>query len=110
MKLPNGDRADLGAKLEDYCLNPFHIRGQHKARLFELLLGITLQNKDVLASGLLNAAANSQEAIEKGDSGFGKTYVLEFDLSTQKGRARIVSAWIIRRGEDFPRLTTCYIL
>ena len=33
MHLPNGDQADLGAKLEDYCLNLSHRQGQHKALL-----------------------------------------------------------------------------
>lgn len=27
MKLPNGERADLGTKLEDYVLNPSHLGG-----------------------------------------------------------------------------------
>jgi hypothetical protein len=27
MKLPNGDRADLGTKIEDYVLNPFIGKG-----------------------------------------------------------------------------------
>ena len=33
MKLPNGDRAVVElAKLTDYCLDPGHPRGRHKAR------------------------------------------------------------------------------
>ncbi len=110
MKLPNGQNADLGSKLEDYCLNAAHPRGQHKARLFDLLLGITENNKQTLVSALYRAAASSPDAILSGENGFGETYVLEFDLTTEKGTARVLSAWIIRRGEDFPRLTTCYIL
>jgi len=31
MKLPNGDHADLGTKIEDYVLNPRHWEGHHKA-------------------------------------------------------------------------------
>jgi hypothetical protein len=45
MKLPNGENADLGTKLEDYSLNPFHRHGQHKARVFESALGITPATK-----------------------------------------------------------------
>jgi hypothetical protein len=41
VKLPNGDRADLGTKLSDYVLNSEHRRGRHKARVFESSLGIT---------------------------------------------------------------------
>jgi hypothetical protein len=53
MKLPNGDRADLGTKLTDYSLNPLHRHGQHKARVFESVLGITLANSEVLADALV---------------------------------------------------------
>lgn len=35
VKLPNGDRADLGTKLLDYSLNPWHRHGEHKARVLE---------------------------------------------------------------------------
>ncbi|MBI4604030.1 MAG: hypothetical protein HY721_18900 [Planctomycetes bacterium] len=110
MKLPNGDRADLGTKLEDYTLDPLHRSGRHKARVFESALGITLRNSQVLREALLRAAANSDAAIAKGDNGHGQVYVLRFPLATDKGTAAVLSCWIIRRGEDFPRLITCYIL
>ncbi len=42
MKLPNGERAVVDIiKLQDYCLNPAHPRGQHKARVFAAALGLT---------------------------------------------------------------------
>ena len=110
MKLPNGERADLGVKLEDYVLNPLHREGKHKAHVFESVLGITLANVQVLRSALLNAATFSDQAELKGDNGFGTVYVLRFPLNTAKGTANVLSAWIIRHGEDFPRLTTCYIV
>lgn len=111
MKLPNGHRADLGTKLEDYTLNPQHPQGKHKARVFESVLGITLRNNaGVLRQALLDAAANSNEATARGDNGFGVTYDLRFPLETAEGRATVLSGWIILHGEDFPKLTTCYIL
>lgn len=110
MKLPNGGRADLGTKLEDYTLNPQHRDGRNKARVFDSVLGVTLANADVLRHALLDAAANSDQVESRGDNGFGEVYVLRFPLTTMKGTATVLSAWIIRRGEDFPRLTTCYIV
>ena len=110
MKLPNGGRADLGTKLEDYTLNPRHRDGRNKARVFESVLGITFANADVLRHALLNAAANADQVEPRGDNGFGEVYVLRFALTTTKGTATVLSAWIIRYGEDFPRLTTCYIV
>ena len=39
--LPNGDRAIVDiAKLTDYCLNPQHEDGKHKARVFASALGL----------------------------------------------------------------------
>jgi hypothetical protein len=110
MRLPNGERADLGTKLEDYSLNPLHRHGQHKARVFESAVGITLVNKAVLARALLAAACNSNEAVALGDNGFGETFSLRFPLVTEKGAATVLSAWIIRYNENFPRLTTCFIV
>ena len=110
MKLPHGDRAELGTKLEDYTLNLRHEEGRHKARVFESVLGITLGNRTVLKDAILAAASNSEEAEDQGDNGYGSVYVLRFPLQTDRGRAMILTAWIVLHGEDFPRLTTCYIL
>jgi len=109
MRLPNGERAELGTKLEDYVLNPLHPHGKHKARVFETALGITLLNADVLRQALLEAAAKSNAAEGGGDNGFGLVFILIFPMAT-RGNATVLSAWIIRHGEDFPRLTTCYIV
>jgi hypothetical protein len=56
MKLPNGERADLGMKLEDYALNPRHREGRHKARMFDAVLGITQTNREILRHAILTAA------------------------------------------------------
>ena len=109
MKLPNGNRADLGTKIEDYVLNPRHWEGRHKARVFESVLGITPANREVLRRAVLSAAENSDEAEPLGNNGHGEVYVLRFPLATQRRRATVLTVWIVR-GEDFPRLITCYIL
>jgi uncharacterized protein DUF6883 len=110
MKLPSGDRADLGTKIEDYVLNPRHWEGRHKARVFESVLGITLGNRDVLLQAILSAAENSDDAEPLGNNGHGEVYLLRFSLETQRGRAADLTVWIIRDGEDFPRLVSCYIV
>ena len=88
-------------------LNPRHWEGRHKARVFGSVLGITLANREVLRQAILSAAETSDEAEPLGDNGHGEVYVLRFPLETRRGRATV---WIIRDGEDFPRLITCYIL
>jgi hypothetical protein len=41
---------------------------------------------------------------------FGQRYAVEFPSRGPGGDCRILTAWIILDGEDFPRLTTCCIL
>lgn len=74
------------------------------------MLGITLRNQELLREAILAAAANSDDAQALGDNGHGMVYVLRFPLTSALKTAMILTAWIIRHGEDFPRLITCYIL
>src|SRR3989442_1858719 len=99
MKIPNGDRAELGTKVEDYSLNRFHRQGQHKARVFESVLGITLATVEVLRDAVQQSAATSEDAIHKGDNGYGEVYELRFQLTTSKGTVTVLTGWIIRHGE-----------
>jgi hypothetical protein len=110
VRLPNPERADLGTKLEEYVLNPRHREGRHKARVFESVLGIALANREILRQAILRAAIDSEDAEPRGDDGYGSQYVLRFPMRTIKGRAVVLTAWIVRHGEDFPRLVTCYIV
>jgi Domain of unknown function (DUF4926) len=93
VKLPKGDRADLGTKLSDYVLNSEHRRGRHKARVFESSLGITRENQQLLADALRKAAADSADVISMGDQGFGETFEIRFSLATDKGQATVLSGW-----------------
>jgi len=111
MKLSNPEQAVVDiAKLRDYCLNTAHRRGQHKARVFVSALGLTADHADVLREALL-LAAKSQEVVKGEIDRFGQRYILDVEMTGPTGqRAMLRSAWIIRNGEDFPRLTTCYVL
>lgn len=110
MKLPNGNRADLGTEIEDYSLNPLHREGQHKARVFASMLGITLDNAEMLRGAVREAAVVADDVESRGDNGFGEVFVMRFPMKSQTGAAVVLTAWIIRHSEDFPRLTTCYIV
>src|SRR5258707_5015317 len=99
MKLPNGERAELGDKLQDYVLNQHHRRGRHKARVFESTLGITRENQHILADALREAAANSADAIFTGNAGFGATFELRLPLTARQRTATAFMSWTIRDGE-----------
>lgn len=77
MKLPNGDRAVVDiAKLREYCLNPEHPRGKHKARVFAAALGLTAEQAETLRDEILQAAATA-EAMATDQDEFGQRYVVD---------------------------------
>jgi hypothetical protein len=107
MKLPNGDQAQIGDKLERYVLNPQHPKGKDKATLFKNRLGITLENKEILENILLEVAINQEATVYKQDQ-YGTQYDIKFLMTTEVGTSLVISCWIIRTEEDFPRLTNAY--
>lgn len=110
MKLPNGERAIIDSrKVTDYCLSPDHDDGKNKSYVFQEVLGLTLADAQLLLDALRDAAANDEAVIGKRDR-YGQRYVLDFEFTGPARSAIIRSAWIIRNGEDVPRLVTCYIL
>ena len=110
MKLPNAERAYVDiAKLRDYCLNPAHPRGRHKAYVFARTLGLTAADAQTLRRMLLSAVLEA-DAVPGREDEFGKRYAVDFEVDSG-GRIVVVrSAWIVLAGEDFPRFTTCYVM
>ena len=107
MKLPNGHQADLGDKIENYCLNINHQKGKNKAILFENKLGINLSNANILEKAIKKAAINESVIIRKVNE-YGTHYNMKFLLKTDVGESLVLVAWVIRTNENFPRLTNCY--
>lgn len=110
MKLPNAENAVVDIKkLRYYCLSNSHPRGKYKARVFYAALGLTEKDTESLQAAILEAAYNNDAvATEKDD--YGQRYVLDFMMNGPSGSGNIRSSWIVRTGEDFPRLTSCYVL
>ena len=109
MKLPNGESAMLDLrKVHDYCLSLVHPRGKHKARVFEVALGLTAEDSVILAGALYRAAAEN-EAMQ-GTSDRYDRFIIDFDLEHKGRTAAIRSCWIVLTGENVPRFVTCYIL
>ena len=89
MKLPNGNKALLGDKLERYSLTMQHPKGKDKAILFRNRLGITLENKALLKVALLESAVNKEAEIYKTDNN-GTQYDVKFFMTTETG-----SSWVL---------------
>lgn len=48
MPLPNGDKAVVDIeKIRAYCLSMVHPRGKHKARVFQAVLGISVEHAEL---------------------------------------------------------------
>jgi hypothetical protein len=109
MKLPNGEHAVVDIrKLQEYCLNRQHLRGRNKARVFESVGFLETDAGELRAA--LRAAARLTEARLGAANLYGQRYTVDFDLVRRGRTVRIRSAWIVRTGEDLPRLTSCYVL
>jgi hypothetical protein len=109
-KLPNFQNAKIElAKLRDYCLSADHPRGQHKARVFHEALGLLVDDAEWLRRELLEGIKNHPAEKQETD-GFGSRWRVDLPLTRQRKSAVIRTGWIIKTGEQFPRLITCWVL
>ena len=110
MKLPNAERAFVDIeKIQDYCLSQTHPRGRHKARVFADAVGMVAADAQELRRRILAAAVISDATLAEKDD-YGQRYVVDFSINRTGREATVRSRWIVRRDEDFPRLTSCYVL
>jgi len=110
MKLPYADRAEISIrKLRDYCLNPLHDEGKHKARVFASVLGMTALDAEALRELLLKAVKVHEAQVGYLDA-YGQRYAVAVPVEWRGKRAIIRSGWIIEHGSTVPRLTSCYVL
>lgn len=110
MLIPNAEKAVVDIrKLRDYCLNPNHEVGKHKARVFASALNFTENDAVELQTALLEAVKISDAEIGRLDK-YGQHYRVDFEFERQGKIANIRSGWIIDAGSDVPRLVTCLVI
>ena len=108
MILPNADSATINiCKLRNYCLNPDHGTGKHKARLFMAAFGMAMDDAEALRDILLEAVKTENAILGKRDA-FGQRYTVDFEMTWNDRTAIVRSGWIIEDGSTAPRLTTCF--
>ena len=108
--LPYAEHAFIDdAKLVHYCLALDHPVGRNKALLFRSTLGFTASDASALR-GLILEAVRVHDAVPGRLDEFGQRYAVDFPVKTPVGSAAVRSAWIIRSEENFPRLTSCFVL
>jgi hypothetical protein len=95
------------AKVRDYVLSPAHPVGRFEARFF-VSLGDTAEEWWRLRDDILALARTGQVAFET-DGPYGRKFEVDGILGAPAGRSAMVkTVWIIRAGEDFPRLVTVF--
>lgn len=107
MLVPNAEKAVVDIrKLRDYCLNPNHEVGKHKARVFAAALGLTPDNAEILQDALLEAVRTIEAQTGKQDE-YGQRYTVDFNFEWQGKSLAIRSGRIIKSDSETPSLTTC---
>lgn len=110
MFVPNAENAIVDIrKLANYCLNPTHEIGKHKALIFEKRLALTVADAEELKSTLLFAVKNNEAQAGRFDK-FGQRYTVDFEMTRGEKKATVRSGWVIETDTNFPRLTTCFVL
>ena len=110
MKLPSVEHAVIEpAKLRDYLLAEDHPVGRFKAVFFRAF-GYTAENWQVLEADL-RSLADAREALAGRPSEYGQKYDVRGILTGPNQKTvDIVSVWIVRSGETFPRFVTAHPL
>jgi hypothetical protein len=108
--LPNHQAADIDiAKLRDYCLNPAHPRGRHKARLFQSALGIGAADAGWLRLALIAGISKTDSDRQDTDQ-YGERWRADILVTRQTRHVVVRTIWMIRAKEAVPRLVTCWVL
>lgn len=96
-------------KLSTYSLDPNHLSGGHKARVFQSALGYNPTNADVLGArvqeGVLTATAKILDANQHG-----QRMAVDMPILGANGETVIVrSGWIYEPDAVVPRMTTIFV-
>jgi len=108
LRIPNAERAVIEpAKLHAYLLSRNHPIGRFKAAFF-LALGYSSENWRQLEAALRSQHL-SQDATAEAPTPYGQKYAIRATLGGPSGNsAEVVSVWVVRTGEEFPRFVTAY--
>lgn len=110
MSLPNAISAFIDdGKLVDYCLSESHPVGKHKAKVFNSALGFSVEHFQQLKRAILKEILE-KEAIFTESNQYGELYIVDIEVENSPQRAFVRTSWIVRFDENFPRLTSCYVI
>jgi hypothetical protein len=108
MKLPNAAKAIVDErKVREYLLSPSHPVGRFKAKFFGGI-GFPPEAWLEFVSALQGLASRGEAQLVE-ESEYGQKFVVRGQISGSGARpAEVESVWIVRAGDDTPRLVTVY--
>lgn len=108
VRVPNAIRAHVGeTKVLEYLLAPRHADGGTKFVLFSRL-GYSRSRWRQLEADL-RRHVQTRRVAEEASTSYGTKYVVRGSFRGRSGRTiELVTVWIIRNEETFPRLVTAY--
>jgi hypothetical protein len=110
MLLPNVENAYIDdRKLIDYCLSETHPVGKHKARVFMSALDFSLENFQDLKDSIFREIFSKEARVTEINQ-YGTLFVVDIYVENLPKYASVRTSWIIKIDEDFPRLTSCYVV
>jgi hypothetical protein len=108
--LPDAELAVLEIrKLSDYCLDPEHPRGRHKARVFKEALEIGKSDAQWLRLAILDGL-KKHDCTPAGKDDFGARWRVDIALRRHARQIVLRTIWIKLNGENAPRFVTCWVL
>lgn len=96
-------------KLRDYCLNPHHPVGKHKAKVFSSQLGIERDDGQWLKEEIIEKIKDADIVWGREDK-YGKRCSADLELNMNNRYAHVKTIWIIKSGSEVLELVTCYIM
>jgi hypothetical protein len=108
MRLPAAERAFIdSSKIRDYLLSAEHPIGRFKAAVFRAA-GYSREDWEQLHRDLL-ALAQTGDVSLGGTSRFGTKYLVRGRVGRVPNPSlHVISVWMVRTAEDFPRFVTAY--
>ena len=108
MRLPAAERAFIDpTKVREYLLSAEHPIGRFKAAVFRAA-GYARDDWEQLQADLLALALTGEVSLG-GTTRFGSKYLVRGTVGQSAGQSvQVVSVWIVRAAEDFPRFVTAY--
>jgi hypothetical protein len=109
--LPNAETAKIPTgKFTKYLLDPLHLEGRHKARVFKSVLGFEQSDSAELENAILSELPY-HPAVLASEGQWGTKYEVIIPITGVNGAtAQVLTVWILRKQVPSPQFVTARVL